>query len=127
MLTVSQCQTLPVRTEPPSERDFNGDVEFSTPKQVVDVDGDAGVEVDANGVMMSEGRTHTTGKRIRKPTRAFNHFQTKRRPVRVTKTSNAHKEVGNVVIDADAHPEPASAGKSEGGNYELCLTEEACH
>ncbi|XLS63467.1 hypothetical protein HN51_042441 [Arachis hypogaea] len=89
MLTVSQCQTLPVRTEPPSERDFNGDVEFSTPKQVVDVDGDAGVEVDANGVMMSEGRTHTT--------------------------------------DADAHPEPASAGKSEGGNYELCLTEEACH
>ncbi|RYR06290.1 hypothetical protein Ahy_B06g086045 isoform A [Arachis hypogaea] len=91
------CQTLPVRTEPPSERDFNGDVEFSTPKQVVDVDGDAGVEVDANGVMMSEGRTHTTGKRIRKPTRAFNHFQTKRRPVRVTKTSNAHKEVGNVM------------------------------
>ncbi|KAL1353782.1 uncharacterized protein [Arachis hypogaea] len=114
----------------------NAGVECASPQKSVHVNsfpvpdtayGDAGVEVDANGVMMSEGRTHTTGKRIRKPTRAFNHFQTKRRPVRVTKTSNAHKEVGNVVIDADAHPEPASAGKSEGGNYELCLTEEACH
>ncbi|XP_057721306.1 B3 domain-containing protein REM16 [Arachis stenosperma] len=116
---------VPVRTEPPSERNFNGDVEFSTPKEVVNVDGDAGVEVDANGVTMSEGRTRTTGKRIRKPTQAFNHFQTKRRPVRVTKTSNAHKEVANVVIDADADadPEPVSAGKSEGGNYELYVSQ----
>ncbi|MED6194698.1 hypothetical protein PIB30_030887 [Stylosanthes scabra] len=108
---------VPVRSEPPTDGTFNGDVEFPTPKEVVD--GEATVDVDANGGTVTGKRT--TGKRIRKPTQAFNHFQNKRRPVRATakasNANNANKEVVNVVIDPD--PEPPSAGKSEGGNYEL--------
>ena len=86
---------VPVSSEAPSERIFNGGVEFASPEQFVDVDADADVDANANGVTVAVP-SRTTGKRIRKLVSAVSHVQTKRRG-RLPRASNAHQEVVNVV------------------------------